>query len=420
MTRVGDVTSVRHETGARVPGESARPPHAGSVRAVEALELARALIRCPSVTPTDAGALGVVADVLTSLGFNCHRLSFEEDGTEAVENLYARLGNAPPHLCFAGHTDVVPVGDQGDWSTDPFAAEVRDGQLWGRGAVDMKSAVACFVAAVGRFLAATTGPVPGSISLLLTGDEEGPAINGTVKVLRWLAARDERPDACLVGEPTCAGTLGSMIKVGRRGSLNGVLTVSGTQGHVAYPQHADNPIPTLMRLLQSVDGCSLDGGTEYFQPSRVEITSIDVDNRATNVIPAKAIARFNVRFNTNHTGAGVHELLKARFRAAMPEAHWHLAVRCSGEAFLCPPGALGEIIADSVRDVTGIIPAFGTTGGTSDARFLKDLCPVAEFGMVGDTAHKVDEAVALQDIDRLTAIYAGVLHRWFRGTAVAE
>ncbi|MGH6718707.1 MAG: succinyl-diaminopimelate desuccinylase [Alphaproteobacteria bacterium] len=378
-----------------------------------AFALAADLIRCRSVTPADDGALGVVAGRLEPLGFVCHRLRFAEDGAPPVDNLYARLGTAAPNFCFAGHTDVVPAGDAGAWHSDPFGAAIEGAALWGRGAVDMKGAVGCFVAAVERFLAARGPGFGGSISVLLTGDEEGPAVNGTRKVLAWLAERGERLDGCVVGEPTCFTHLGDNIKIGRRGSLNGRLRVIGTQGHAAYPQFADNPIPRLVRTLARLAEARLDDGTEHFEPSTLALTSIDVGNPATNVIPAEGRAAFNIRFNDRHTGAGLERWLRATC-AELAGTH-ELAVTVSGEAFLTPPGRLSAILADAVRTAVGVEPALGTGGGTSDARFIKDVCPVAELGLVGRTMHKVDEHVPLADLAALTAIYAGVLDRFFAG-----
>jgi succinyl-diaminopimelate desuccinylase len=379
--------------------------------AIDPVELSRALIRCPSVTPTDAGALDVLHKTLAGLGFTCHRLPFSAPGTADVDNLYARLGRAAPNFCFAGHTDVVPVGDRAQWTVDPFAAVIRDGRLYGRGAADMKGAIAAFVAACERFVRKAGNRFKGSISLLITGDEEGPAINGTVKALQWMRARDETLDACLVGEPTNPKTLGEMIKIGRRGSLNGVLAVYGAQGHSAYPENADNPIPRLMRMLAAITDKPLDNGTIHFQPSTVAITSIDVGNEASNVIPGTARARFNVRFNDRHTGDSLKRLIEERLRVVGGRFEWTATV--TGEAFLTPPGRLSNIVADAVRAVTGLTPVLSTTGGTSDARFIKDYCPIAEFGAINDTAHKVDENITLADLARLTEIYEAVLARYF-------
>ena len=375
------------------------------------LALARALIRCPSVTPADGGALDVLQEALTAIGFACHRLPFEEPGTAPVDNLYARRGAGAPNFCFAGHTDVVPTGARADWTREPFAAVVEDGVLYGRGASDMKGAIAAFVAAVARFGEAGAGG--GSVSLLITGDEEGPAINGTRKVLAWLAGRGEALDACLVGEPTNPEALGEMVKIGRRGSLNGTLRVGGRQGHVAYPALADNPLPRLVALLDALLALALDEGTAHFQPSRLELTSIDVGNAAPNVIPGAATARFNVRFNDRHTG----EALERAIRACLDEVGeaYELTVEVSGEAFLTPPGRLSTIVAQSVAAVTGMTPALGTSGGTSDARFIKDHCPVAEFGLIGRTMHRTDECVPIDALERLADIYLGILERYFAG-----
>jgi succinyl-diaminopimelate desuccinylase len=373
--------------------------------------LTGALIRCPSVTPADAGALDVLAGALEGLGFTCHRLRFEEAGAEPVDNLYARIGGQAPNFCFAGHTDVVPVGDAEGWTVDPFGAEIIDGALYGRGATDMKGAVAAFVGAAARVLA--NGPTPGSISLLITGDEEGPAINGTRKVLGWMAERGETIDHCLVGEPTNPTRLGEMIKIGRRGSMTGRLSVRGVQGHVAYPHLADNPLPRLLRMLSAIDARALDDGTEHFQPSNLEVTTVDVGNPATNVIPAAAQATFNIRFNDRHDSASLERWLRETFTAVGGD--WSLDVHVTGEAFLTPPGPLSEMITGAVEAVLGQAPELSTTGGTSDARFIKNVCPVAEFGLIGQTMHKTDERVALDDLARLTDIYAEILTRYFAG-----
>ena len=376
------------------------------------LMLARALIRCESVTPADGGALDVLQGALQTLGFACHRLPFEEPGTAPVDNLYARRGDGRPNFCFAGHTDVVPTGDRAEWTREPFAAQVDDGVLYGRGASDMKGAIAAFVAAVARF--GIDGAGGGSISLLITGDEEGPAINGTRKVLDWLAGRGETLDACLVGEPTNPDEVGEMVKIGRRGSLNGTLRVTGRQGHVAYPLLADNPLPRLVTLLDALLALELDRGTDHFQPSRLELTSIDVGNEATNVIPGAAAARFNVRFNDRHTGASLERTIRTSLDATGEP--YELATEVSGEAFVTPPGRLSTIIAESVAAVTGMTPTLSTTGGTSDARFIKDHCPVAEFGLIGRTMHRTDECVPVDAVERLADIYLGVLERYFAET----
>ena len=374
------------------------------------VELAQALIRCESVTPAEGGAIALLATELESRGFECHRLTFSDEGTPDVDNLYARRGSDGPNFCFAGHTDVVPTGEPKSWSDPPFAAKLRDGVLYGRGASDMKGAIAAFVAAVDRFLAARD-TAPGSISLLITGDEEGPAINGTVKVLDWLEQRGERIDHCLVGEPTNPDALGEMVKIGRRGSLTGWLTVRGTQGHVAYPHLADNPIPRLMRVLERLTGRRLDDGDDHFPPSNLEVTTVDVGNPATNVIPATARATFNIRFSPAQTSDGLKQWITDCCAAECPDHDLELSV--GAEPFLTPPGEFIERIAQAVADVTGRQPELSTTGGTSDARFITRHCPVAEFGLVGRTMHKIDEQADVADIEALTAIYLRVLERYF-------
>ena len=382
---------------------------------MDPLELSQALIRCPSVTPTDAGALDVLAGALEGLGFTCHRPPFTGDGSHEVQNLYARIGDDAPNFCFAGHTDVVPVGDAGNWSVDPFEALVKDGRLYGRGASDMKTAIAAFTAATARFLSEHGPDFGGSISLLITGDEEGDAVNGTVKVLDWLKDQHQVIDACLVGEPTNTDTLGDTIKIGRRGSMNSVLTVQGTSGHAAYPQLADNPIHRLMAMLTAIIDTPLDEGTAHFPASQPVVTSIDVGNPVTNVIPATATANFNVRFNDLHSGDSLVALLRQRFDAISGE--YDLAVRVSGEPFLTATGPLAATVAAAVETVTGRQAEFSTSGGTSDARFIKDHCPIAEFGMINDTAHKADENAAVDDIGTLSEIYQAVLERFFTDSA---
>jgi len=383
----------------------------GSTSGPAALPLARALIRCPSVTPADAGALALLEQALMPLGFSCRRLRFGgDDGTAAVDNLYARLGTAGPNLCFAGHTDVVPPGPREHWRYDPFAAEVADGRLWGRGAADMKGAVAAFVTAVGQYLA-EHGTPPGSISLLITGDEEGDAVNGTRKVLAWLAQQGERLDACLVGEPTSVAELGDMIKIGRRGSLNGVLTVRGRQGHVAYPERADNPLPRLARLVTALAETPLDQGTAHFQPSTLAVTSIDVANPASNVIPAQGQVRFNIRFSDRHSAASLEHWL--RHLCDGVGGDYQLDLSLSGDAFLTAPGPLSGLIVGAIGQVTGRRPKLSTSGGTSDARFIKDYCPVVEVGPVGASIHRSDEHLDLTELGQLTQIYALILQRYF-------
>jgi succinyl-diaminopimelate desuccinylase len=378
--------------------------------AVDPLALAQALIRCPSVTPADAGALDVLASALKELGFACERLPFG-GGEQRVDNLYARIGSGAPHFCFAGHTDVVPPGDRAAWHVDPFAGTVRDAKLFGRGAADMKGAIASFVTGASAFLREAGARFKGSVSLIITGDEEGAAVNGTCRVLEWLASKRVTLDHCLVGEPTNPDALGDMIKIGRRGSLSALLTVKGEQGHVAYPQDADNPIPRLLALLARLTAKPLDGGTAHFEPSRLEITSIDVGNPVTNVIPAEAHARFNIRFNDKHTSASLRSMIEA---AARELAGVHeLEFQASGEAFLTPPGPFSALIVDAVHAETGRTPKLSTAGGTSDARFIRSYCPVVEFGLAGRTMHKVDEHVPVGDLHTLARIYARVLARYF-------
>ena len=367
--------------------------------ATDPLPLAQALIRCPSVTPVDAQAQDVLADALAALGFSPVRLRFG-----AVDNLFARIGDGAPHFCFAGHTDVVPPGGDG-WSVDPFGAEVRDGVLYGRGASDMKGAIAAFVAAAAAHLAA--GPPRGSISLLITGDEEGDAVDGTVRVLDWMAAHDHVPDFCLVGEPTNQGRLGEAVKIGRRGSLNARVTVHGKQGHAAYPQLADNPVHRLVRAMAAMLDETLDDGTEWFEPSSLQVTSIDVGNPASNVIPAVAAARLNIRFNDRHTGAALGDWLRTVL--ARHAEQFDLDVTVSGEAFLTEPGEPVRALTRAIREESGIEPRLETGGGTSDARFIARYCPVAEFGLVGATMHQVDERVPAAELRALARIYRRVL-----------
>ena len=377
-----------------------------SETALDPTALAAALIRCPSVTPKDEGAIDLVAAALEKLGFDCHRLVFSD-----IHNLYARRGDGCPNLCFAGHTDVVPTGIAEAWSFDPFSASLRDGALCGRGAVDMKGAIAAFIAAAERFLSQPGLDFAGSISLLITGDEEGDAVNGTRKVLDWLEQRGETIDACLVGEPTSAQSLGDMIKIGRRGSMTGRLTVHGVQGHTAYPHLADNAAHRLVAVLHALTSAELDRGSEHFQPSTLQISTIDIGNPATNVIPATARAVFNIRFNDCWTSEKLERWLRQRFNEA--GGRYTLDVSVSGEAFVAAPGMLSDCLAEAIRQVTGRTPEFSTTGGTSDARFIRAHCPVAEFGLVGLTMHKVDERVELSDLAALTEIYRTFLHLFF-------
>ena len=381
----------------------------------DVIELSEALIRCPSVTPAEGGALDLLQARLEALGFTCHRLPFTQDGTPDVDNLYARLGTDAPNFCFAGHTDVVPPGDAAGWASDPFQPEIRDGRLYGRGASDMKCAIAAMVAGTDAFLKSHGYP-QGSISFLITGDEEGPSVNGTKKVLGWLAARGEKIDACLVGEPTNVVTLGDMVKIGRRGSLNCTITVTGTQGHVAYPHLADNPVPKLLKMLSALGDAPLDHGNDHFPATNLEITTVDVGNATTNLIPAQASARINIRFNDMHSGASLTKLIEERCAAVMAgeaKGSYDLDISVSGESFLTPPGQLSSVIAGAVKAVTGRDPELSTTGGTSDARFIKDHCPVVEFGMINETAHKMNENALVAEVRDLARIYEEVLKRFF-------
>jgi succinyl-diaminopimelate desuccinylase len=379
------------------------------------LDIARELLRCPSVTPREGGALALLARVLGAAGFEVDRVTFSEPGTYDVDNLYARIGSGAPHLVFAGHTDVVPPGDEAAWSHPPFAGEVADGILYGRGAVDMKGAIACFAAAAHDYLAAVGGKPKGSLSFLITGDEEDAAVNGTVKLLEWAAARGEKFDHCLLGEPTSLETFGEAIKIGRRGSLNGTLVVTGKQGHVAYPHLADNPIRGLVRILSALTAEPLDQGSPHFDPSNLEFTSVDVGNRVVNVIPREARARFNIRFNDCHTQSSLKKMIEARAaKAAGGEIGWSVEWQASNaDAFVTAPGPFVELVAAAIEHETGRRPKLSTSGGTSDARFIKDHCPVVEFGLVGTTMHQVDERVAVDDLKKLTAVYRRVLERYF-------
>jgi succinyl-diaminopimelate desuccinylase len=375
---------------------------------VDPVALSQALIRRPSVTPADAGAMDVVEDALKTLGFVCRRMKFGE-----IENLYARHGLQRPNLCFAGHTDVVPVGDAAAWRIDPFAAHIEDGMLIGRGAADMKSAIAAFIAAAAGALEA--GEVRGSLSLLITGDEEGVATHGTKAVVAALMAEGEALDACVVGEPSSSAQFGDMIKIGRRGSLNAWLTVEGVQGHSAYPQRAANPIPVLIRLIAALQDEVLDDGYPEFQPSNLQVTTVDVGNPATNVIPAIARARLNIRFNPAQTGAALQQWIEAEAAKAGEGFGGKVTTRfeCSGEAFLTEPGPFVELVAEVIASVAGRRPELSTTGGTSDARFIRAMCPVVEAGLVGATMHAVDERTPVAEIGQLTEVYRRLIRRYF-------
>jgi succinyl-diaminopimelate desuccinylase len=379
---------------------------------MDAIALSQELIRCASVTPADAGTLAILERELTRLGFTCHRLRFEEAGTAPIENLYARIGTAAPHFCFAGHTDVVPPGD--DWQYPAFGGEIHDSILYGRGAADMKSAIAAFIAAAERVLVAK--PPKGSISLLITGDEEGPGVNGTVKMLAWLKARGEKLDHCVVGEPTSSTRAGDTLKIGRRGSINFKLVVTGTQGHVGYPQKAKNPIPVLAQLVTQLANHTLDKGNAHFDPSSLSFTSMDVGNETTNVIPGEARAAFNIRFNDKHTPDSLIGWVNDRSQRLAKESGCAITVtqQVSGVSFVTTPGAFTQLVSDTVSSVIGQSPFFSTTGGTSDARFIKDFCPVVELGLTGTTMHKKDECVAVSEIGALTDIYAALLTAYFK------
>jgi succinyl-diaminopimelate desuccinylase len=378
--------------------------------------IARDLLRCPSVTPVEGGALAYIGQVLAGAGFDVHRVTFSQAGTADVDNLYARIGTTAPHLMLAGHTDVVPPGEESTWSHPPFAAEIAGGILYGRGAVDMKGAIACKLAAVIDFLAGRGGRPAGSISFLIAGDEEGVAVNGTIKLLQWAAARGEKFDHCLLGEPTNPAALGDMIKIGRRGSINGTLTVMGTQGHVAYPELADNPVTGIVALIGALTAAPLDAGSDHFDPSNLEFTSIDVGNRTVNIIPPEARARFNVRYNDRHTRDSVKAMIETRAATAAGKIRWRIDWDASNaDVFVTTPGPFVDLLVAAIAEVTGRKPALSTSGGTSDARFIKDYCPVIEFGLANSTMHKVDERVPTADLVALTAIYRRVLETYFAG-----
>ncbi len=381
--------------------------------------IARELIRCRSVTPAEGGALAYLEKTLKAAGFTVHRMIFSEPGTADVENLYARIGDVSPHLTFAGHTDVVPPGEELAWSHPPFGGELAGGQLYGRGAVDMKGGIACAVAATLDHLAANGG-LPqkngkGSISFLITGDEESVAVNGTPKLLKWTAEHGEKFDHCVLGEPSNVNALGDTIKIGRRGSLNGHLIVTGKQGHVAYPDRADNPIRGLVKLVEALQSQPLDKGTKQFSPSHLEFTSVDVGNKTVNLIPGEARARFNIRFNDKHTLASLKALLEKRAKkAAGRKIKFAFAWEPSNAAvFVVKPGPFTDLVAGAIKKVTGRKPKLSTSGGTSDARFIAQYCPVVEFGLVGQTMHQTDERVPIADLRALTTIYRNIIDRYF-------
>ena len=394
-----------------------------TINATDPIALAQALIRCPSVTPAEGGALTLLENILAPAGYQCHRMTFSDIDTPDVENLYARIGTSGPNLCFAGHTDVVPPGNDAAWRYPPFDAAIHDGILYGRGAVDMKGAVACFVAAALRYHAAHGTKMRGSISFLITGDEEGPSINGTMKVLDWLKARDERLDACVVGEPSNPNALGDEIKIGRRGSLNGEIVVHGVQGHAAYPQRADNPVPKLAHFIERLTRVPLDKGTANFEPSSLQVTVISAPNTAANVIPALARAKFNVRYNDLWRRPQIEDWIRLQCEAAATgletkqdgkPVRYELSISGTGDVFLTKPGPLVETMREAVTLETGRTPACTTGGGTSDARFIQAYCPVIEFGLVNATIHQVDEHVPVADLESLTRIYERFIAAYFK------
>jgi succinyl-diaminopimelate desuccinylase len=381
--------------------------------------LTRDLIRCRSVTPAEGGALAFLEKTLTAVGFTVHRMTFKEPGAEDVENLYARIGTSAPHLMFAGHTDVVPPGDEKAWRHEPFAGEIADGQIYGRGAVDMKGGIACSIAAALDHLAAHGGKSrpdgKGSISFLITGDEEGIAVNGTTKLLKWAAERGEKFDHCILSEPSNVEALGDTIKIGRRGSLNGTLIVTGKQGHVAYPQRADNPIRGLIKLVEALQSEKLDDGSAHFPPSHLEFTSVDVGNKTVNLIPGEARARFNIRFNDRHSIESLHALLRKRAAAAAGNSiRFDFEFQPSNAGvFVTKTGPFTDMMVNAISEVTKRKPELSTSGGTSDARFICDYCPVVEFGLVGQTMHQVDERAPVADLQALTGIFRHILTRYF-------
>jgi succinyl-diaminopimelate desuccinylase len=390
--------------------------------ALSALAIARDLLRCPSVTPADAGALGVLENILKTAGFEVHRVTFGEPGTSDIDNLYARIGDTAPHITFAGHTDVVPPGDESAWSHGAFSGEVKDGLLYGRGAVDMKGGIACSVAAVLDYLHDNGGKPKGSISFLITGDEEDISVNGTVKLLQWVAERGEKFDHCVLGEPSNVEVLGDCIKIGRRGSLHGMLYVDGIQGHVAYPHRAANPVPDISRLIVALSDEPLDHGSAQFQASNLEFTSVDVGNKAGNVIPGQARAKFNIRFNDLHSQETLRELVEARLaKAAGNRIRARIVWEPSNSnVFVTKPGAFTDLAIAAIEEITGRRPELSTSGGTSDARFIASYCPVIEFGLVGQTMHQVDERTPVADLEKLTRVYRAILDRYFDGVIVRE
>ena len=377
---------------------------------ISELKLAKDLIRKPSITPKDAGAINLLAKNLRSIGFNCKIINFKN-----IKNLYAKLGKSSPNFCYAGHTDVVPPGNIKNWTTNPFKPIVRNNKLIGRGANDMKASIACFVAAVSRFKNENKN-FKGSISLLITGDEEGIAVNGTKRLIKYLKRKREKINFCIVGEPTNPSKLGEMIKIGRRGSLTGRLTIIGSQGHVAYPHRANNPSNTLIKILKKIKDLKLDKGTKNFQPSNLEVTKINIDNHADNVIPGSAEAVFNIRFNDKHSSSSLKNKLNKIFKSVTKanKSRFKITYEVSGEAFLTKPNKTTYMVQNIVKKVTGLKPKLSTSGGTSDARFIKNIAPCLEFGLVGKTMHKIDESVSVSDLKKLTKIYENILVSYFK------
>ncbi len=384
------------------------------VTATDSVAILQSLIQCPSVTPVEAGALTVLENLLSAQGFVCQRLIFKDDNTPDVENLFARIGTGAPHLCFAGHTDVVPPGRLEDWSHPPFAGEIADGHVYGRGATDMKGSVAAFVAAAIDYVK-SSGKPKGSLSFLITCDEEGHAINGTVKVLPWMKDNGHIPDHCLVGEPTSTEKLGDALKIGRRGSLSFAVTVEGKQGHAAYPHKADNPIPKIANFIDRISRAALDKGNEHFDPSTLAVTSVDVGNPASNVIPARAAARFNIRFGTAHSHQSLKDWVVAQAGETKQElgGAWTVTADEGADAFITEPGAFVGLVQDAVEQQTGLLPKLSTSGGTSDARFIKDYCPVLEFGPTNATIHMTDERIAVDELRATQAIYGRIIEEYF-------
>jgi succinyl-diaminopimelate desuccinylase len=381
---------------------------------IDPVTILQDLIRCRSITPHEGGALGYLQTLLTEAGFHCQRLPYTDENTPDVDNLFAWIGKKGPHLCFAGHTDVVPAGDETIWTHPPFAADIKNGQVYGRGATDMKGSVAAFAAAAIDYVRENGSP-PGTISFLITGDEEGPAINGTVKVLQWMKDNGHVPDHCLVGEPTCAEALGDAIKIGRRGSLSFIITVEGKQGHAAYPHKADNPIPKLASLVTQLQALTLDNGNQHFEPSTLAFTSFDVGNPAGNVIPSKATLKFNIRFSTEHDFESLKTLVMSKIEAirTVQGGVWHASFTEGADAFITEPGAFVGVVIDAVQNETGLLPKLSTSGGTSDARFIKDYCPVVEFGPTNATIHQTDEHISIEELQVTTRIYRGVIENYF-------